>query len=243
MSTVSKGTLKYKKYQYTNIGGENDGKTLWYARAIQDRTLSFEDLVLHVSNHNCPYSRGAIQGVLTDTLDCLKELLLDGKSVRLGDLGLLSVNISSKGAPTREAWNTNLITGVHLVVRNTKAWSNSELRKECRLSEITGYVSASADDNPSDGGSDNDNPSDGGSSSPSARYYTLTTVASPTKGGTVSGGGSYAEGKTVTLRASAAEGYRFKQWNDGVTSASREVKAEADRTYTATFEEYVETGI
>ena len=73
-------------------------------------------------------------------LACLKELVLDGKSVRLGDLGLFSVGISSKGAETAEAWTTSLITGVHLNVRNTKTWSNAELRKSARLTELTVYT-------------------------------------------------------------------------------------------------------
>lgn len=242
MSNTNKGTLKYKKYQFTNNGGENNGKTLWYARAIQDRTLEFEELVNHVSNHNSPYSRGVIQGVLTDTLDCLKELLLDGKSVRLADLGLLSVGISSKGAPTREAWNTSYITGVKLVVRNTKSWSNAELRKECRLSEISGYTEASPSDNPSGDGND-DNPGGSGTTDPSTRYFTLTTLASPAAGGTVTGGGSYAEGKSVRLTAEAADGYRFTGWSDGEKSSVRTVDVTADKTYTARFEETGETGI
>ncbi len=77
-------------------------------------------------------------------LACLKELVLDGKSVRLGDLGLFSVGISSKGAETAEAWTTSLITGVHLNVRNTKTWSNAELRKSARLTELTVYTAGGA---------------------------------------------------------------------------------------------------
>ena len=78
--------------------------------------------------------------MLIDTLACLKELVLDGKSVRFGDLGLFSVGISSKGAETAEAWNTGLITGVHLNVRNTKTWSNAELRKSTRVAELNVYT-------------------------------------------------------------------------------------------------------
>ncbi len=58
---------------------------------MQDRTVDFEDLVTHMSEHNSPYSRGVIHGVLIDMLSCLQELVLDGKSVRLGELGLFSV--------------------------------------------------------------------------------------------------------------------------------------------------------
>ena len=119
------GTLKYRRYA-AKSPQDPDAPAKWYARAVQDRTVEFEDFVTHISEHNSPYSRGVIHGVLIDMLACLKELVLDGKSVRLGDLGLFSVGISSKGAETAEAWTTSLITGVHLNVRNTKTWSNAE---------------------------------------------------------------------------------------------------------------------
>ena len=141
MSTI--GTLKYRRYA-AKSPQDPDGVSKWYARAVQDRTVEFEDFVTHISEHNSPYSRGVIHGVLIDMLACLKELVLDGKSVRLGDLGLFSVGISSKGAETVEAWTTSLITGVHLNVRNTKTWSNAELRKSARLTELTVYTAGGA---------------------------------------------------------------------------------------------------
>jgi hypothetical protein len=53
--------------------------------------------------------------------------------------------------------------------------------------------------------------------------YTLTLVANPAEGGTVSGEGSYAEGTMVSLNATAAEGYVFKDWtNAGGTVVSTE---------------------
>lgn len=141
MSTI--GTLKYRRYA-AKSPQDPDAPAKWYARAVQDRTVEFEDFVTHISEHNSPYSRGVIHGVLIDMLACLKELVLDGKSVRLGDLGLFSVGISSKGAETAEAWTTSLITGVHLNVRNTKTWSNAELRKSARLTELTVYTAGGA---------------------------------------------------------------------------------------------------
>ncbi len=32
------------------------------------------------------------------------------------------------------------VEGVHLIVRNTKSWSNSELRKKCKIQEYGGYT-------------------------------------------------------------------------------------------------------
>lgn len=66
------------------------------------------------------------------------------------------------------------------------------------------------------------------------RSYTLTVNAGT--GGTVTGGGTYTYGTKVTLTAKASTNYRFVKWNDGVTTASREVTVTGNATYTATFE-------
>ena len=131
------GTLKYRKYQENRAG---DFKGKWYGKAVQDRTMDFEDFVTHMSHHNSPYSRGVIHGVLIDMLSCMQELVLDGKSVRLGELGLISLGMSTMPANTAAEFTAANIKGVHLNVRNTKTWSNQELRKRCRLTELTAYA-------------------------------------------------------------------------------------------------------
>lgn len=145
---ASIGILKYRKYQEQR---EGTTKGKWYGRAVQDRTVEFEDFVTHMSEHNSPYSRGVIHGVLMDMLNCLQELILDGKSVRLGELGLFSIGMSSSPADTAEAFTAANIKGVHLNVRNTKTWSNQELRKRCRLEELTAYTAGETTDD--EGGS------------------------------------------------------------------------------------------
>lgn len=64
--------------------------------------------------------------------------------------------------------------------------------------------------------------------------FTLTVTAGT--GGTVSGGGTYESGKTATLTATPNTGYKFVQWSDGNTSATRTVTVTGTSTYTATFE-------
>ena len=138
---MSKGVLKYRKYQKKENSLDPNSEPLFYARAVQDRTVEFEDLVTHMSEHNSPYSRGVIHGVLTDMLDCVKELVLDGKNVRLGDLGLFSVGLKTKGAITAKDWAIGThLKGVKLNVRNTRTWSNTELRNSCTFEELTKYA-------------------------------------------------------------------------------------------------------
>ena len=174
---ATKGTLKYRKVSRTPQVGKDAGKKKFYATAVQDRTMEFEDFVTHISEHNSPYSRGTVHGVLMDTLDCLQELILDGKSVRLADLGLFSIGMTSRGEETAEKVNAQSITGVHLIVRNTKNWSNAELRKMCKITALDGSVTEEGEDSDgggstpttpsggSDSGSKGDNTGQGGSSS------------------------------------------------------------------------------
>lgn len=179
---AKKGTLKYRKVSRTPQVGKDAGKKKFYATAVQDRTMEFEDFVTHISEHNSPYSRGTVHGVLMDTLDCLQELILDGKSVRFADLGLFSIGMTSRGEDNAEKVNASSITGVHLIVRNTKNWSNTELRKMCKItalgSEVTeegdggdtpsgdnGGSTSSGDSNTTGGGNKGDNTGQGGGSS------------------------------------------------------------------------------
>ena len=99
---MGQGNIKYRKVKRTPQTGENAGKELWYATVVTDREMNFEEFVDHISSHNSPYSRGTVHGVMMDMLDCLKELILDGKSVRLGDLGLFSIGMSSRGEVSRD---------------------------------------------------------------------------------------------------------------------------------------------
>ncbi len=73
---------------------------------------------------------------------------------------------------------------------------------------------------------------------------TVSTSSSPEEGGSVSGGGTYETGSTVTLKATANKGYQFSYWLiNGVNSGNTNpLTAQVDTDYTvvAVFEK-VET--
>lgn len=133
----SKGTLKYRKVQRTPQNGENAGKKLWYATAVSDREMDFESFVTHISEHGSPYSRGCVHGVLMDALDHLQELILDGKSVRLSDLGLFSIGMTSRGEESKDKVSAASVEGVHLIVRNTKTGATPSSERSARLRAST----------------------------------------------------------------------------------------------------------
>ena len=162
---MGQGNIKYRKVKRTPLTGENAGKELWYATVVTDREMNFEEFVDHISSHNSPYSRGTVHGVMMDMLDCLKELILDGKSVRLGDLGLFSIGMKSHGELTRDKVSAASVEDIHLIVRNTRSWSNSELKKLCKITAYDSYGAEGADGggtNPG-GGTSGGNTSQGGS--------------------------------------------------------------------------------
>ena len=237
---MAKGILTYK--MVTRINPQNKSEQpKWYAKAVQDRTIDFEDLVTHMSEHNSPYSRGVIHGVLTDMLDCVKELVLDGKSVRLGDLGLFSVGLKTSGAKSRDRWTVAThVQGVTLNVRNTKTWSNAELRKNTTLQELTPYDDGSTideeDDTPTDSGNDSGNGGNDNGSGGTERI-SISTSVNDNSMGSVTGAGTYNKGEHVTLIAMANDGYRFVCWGDEVTDNPRTIIANVNGvTYSAIFE-------
>lgn len=72
-----------------------------------------------------------------------------------------------------------------------------------------------------------------------AKKYTITVSASPTAGGTVSGGGKYRSGKTCTLTATPNAGYSFDGWYEGSTKLSSNTSysftVSSNRTITGKF--------
>ena len=68
--------------------------------------------------------------------------------------------------------------------------------------------------------------------------YTLTTVANPAEGGTVTGAGDYAAGATVTLTANVTGGYKLTGWTgaEGAETTVSFMMPAAPTTVTANFE-------
>lgn len=75
----------------------------YYARPAVTATISIDQLAEHMSSHNTPFSAGAVRGILTDMVKCVKELVLSGYSVKIDDLAIFSIGIRpKKGADTKE---------------------------------------------------------------------------------------------------------------------------------------------
>ena len=114
-------------------------------------------LAEHMSTHNTPFSTGAIHGMLKDMVNCIKELLMDGKNVKIDDLGIFSVGIRSKGAATPEDFSTQgNIIGVRLRARATGNLSSASLKLTAKLPDYTEYSNGEV--TPGGGGGDSESP-------------------------------------------------------------------------------------
>ena len=85
-----------------------------YGASQMNEKVSFDQFCKHIADHNSPFSKGTIQGILTDAVACLKEQLLAGNRVVLGDLGTFSVELSTKAAKTTDDFNANNIEAVNV---------------------------------------------------------------------------------------------------------------------------------
>ena len=94
-----------------------------YAQARQ--VLNITALAKHIQTHGSPYTRDIIVGVLTKTVDCIRELLLDGNKVQLGEMGAFYVTLTSDGVEDATKFNpSDHITAVKVHWERSKAFAD-----------------------------------------------------------------------------------------------------------------------
>ena len=169
-----------------------------FAVAQYTDVMTIEKFARHIASHGCVYSRADISAILYLAVDCMREQLLEGKKIRLGDLGDFSVSISSKGAETADKFSAQNITGVNVVWDCGQEFKNliadaefnlvasrsaqAAVLKAIKAGQTT--VDLTSPDNPSD------SPSGGGSGGASGGSQTPSGSGSQTPSGGGSQGGS-----------------------------------------------------
>lgn len=155
--------VRYVLKQNKNEDSKVYGK--WFAYPVIEETLNLDDLAEHMSNHNSPYSKGVIKGLLTDMISCIKELLLEGKNVKIDDLAIFSLGIKNAkgGATSEDEFNVSKnIDGVKLRARATGILVAKALNLEATLKKATAITNAStgsATANTGTGGESGEEPS------------------------------------------------------------------------------------
>ena len=85
-----------------------------YATAQYNEVINLNDLAAHIASHGSPFSKGVILGILIDTVGCIRENLLLGNKVLLGDMGAFYITLSSEGIAKAEDFSPSLIKGVNV---------------------------------------------------------------------------------------------------------------------------------
>ena len=121
-----------------------------YAHPVITETISIPELAEHLAEHNTGFSPGAVQGLLTDMVRCVKELVLKGIAVKIDNLAIFSMGIrTKKGAESVDDFSVaKNIEGVRLRARATGALCNSKLDLSATLKNAATLIETSVGGTP-----------------------------------------------------------------------------------------------
>ena len=170
----------------------------YYARPAITQTIGIDGLSEHMSSHNTPFSPGAVKGMLTDMVICIRELCLQGIAVKIDNLAIFSIGIKHKeGANSEKEFTVaKNVEGVRLRARATGELVSDKLKLDATLKKASSITSGdgSGDDSPTTP-SGGDNKGDAGSTSPTTPSGGGSgSTPSQGGGGTSDGGGGSQEG-------------------------------------------------
>ncbi len=87
----------------------------FYGRVVTTKTMSYQELCKHMSEHNSIYGEDVCLGVANKLQSCILEQLLEGKKVQFGELGTFYLSVRSQGAEKEEDYNLGVnIKGLYL---------------------------------------------------------------------------------------------------------------------------------
>ncbi len=147
----------------------------WYGRVVSTKTMSYQELCKHMSEHNSVYGEDVCLGIANKLQNCMLEQLLEGKKVQFGELGVFYLSVKSTGAEKEEDFNlgTN-INGLFLCFSPSRTdvsnLSSKMLKKKASFMNVKDLVEAKAKSSTSGSTGTNtssNSGSGGGSSTPS----------------------------------------------------------------------------
>ena len=88
--------------------GTKTGPGKFYASPVNVGKKTLRDIAHDIAGRSS-LTRGDIENVLSNFIDCLPHYLRDGFSVQLGEFGTMRLTLSSEGAATVKAFKTETI--------------------------------------------------------------------------------------------------------------------------------------
>ena len=217
--------IKIKAQEKKLMVGPKAGTYVYQMQAETYSTLTVSKMIEEAALRS-GIQRGALYASFDAIGAVVKVWATEGHSVPVPGLGTMRFSVNAKSVEDVNLVASSLITTRKIIFTPStdvkKALKEATINITCydRDGNIVKRVN-SADPGEMDG----------------AEKFDLTVVANNEAYGTATGGGSYAAGTEVELKAVANSGYKFKQWSDGDLNATRTYTTTAEAvTLTAEFE-------
>ena len=184
-----------------------------YARVSYKQSMDLHDMAHHMAEHNTAFSEGLIVGVLTDFVKCTREMVLNGNTVKVGNLAIFKATVESNGLEVlydaqsdkvasatmgtlKEGEKTGAaVKAIKLLAQSTGDFTREELKKDVKLSwtdktkaEIAAAKGETAANTGNAGGTSNTGSNTGGTGSNTGN---TGGTGSNTGGGTQGGDGDH----------------------------------------------------
>ena len=123
-----------------NKNPQSVSKGNWFAYPDIKETVTLNKLAELMCIHNTGFSKGAVNGLLTDMVSIIKEQLLEGKNVKIADLAIFSLGIKNTkgGADSEKEFSVvKHIQGVKLRARATGDLITKSLNLDATLKKAS----------------------------------------------------------------------------------------------------------
>ena len=135
-----------------NESSETEQAGKYYARVSYKQTMGVPEMAKHMSEHNTLFSEGSILGVLTDFVKCVREMVLNGNTVKIDNLAIFKATVEANGLETLYDADLDKVasaslgtladgqkTGpavkvIKLLAQSTGDFTREELKKDVKLS-------------------------------------------------------------------------------------------------------------
>jgi predicted histone-like DNA-binding protein len=124
------------------------GTHKYYGKVIDmGETLDLETMATHIANHGSIWSIDIVRPVLMKMKDCMLEMLMDSKQVKIDGIGTFYLNVKSTGAESEEEFTcAENIKGlrIRMLPEGAKGEdvTSKSLLSKIKLQKTTGFVQA-----------------------------------------------------------------------------------------------------
>ena len=122
--------IRYSIVQLTPPSGDSG----YYAKLQYTDKMDLSEFAQHIADHGCTYDKADIAAVLTKAVACIRELILEGYRITLGDLGTFFPSIKCEPADSAEDFTATNITD--LKIKMTPGDEFKDLRDEADFTYV-----------------------------------------------------------------------------------------------------------